>query len=378
MCRGAVRLAAALTAFTMRADRLRVVAFAYIRTPATRQDRSDFISRLCDFEQRRHGELSGASVRYRFYSRWGCGRRALADRLLVLGHLLDGLFALGGLRLVTAPLTPLLNLPHGLVVAAGWALLCVPVAYLGAATRRRTTWRLWRLTVPSPSLPVASAQLALSIADWTLAGAVMYLLLPAGSLPFLGFLAIFLVSILLGMAIDVPGGLGVFERDGSPLRQRLAKTAPALAVSVCLPAAADVHCRCFAANCISGGGHLALQPRAGGDSSSNSPPRVGSVAFSQGGCCCSWECQRPQAHDVLAVCCPGVPRRTFRRAWLARQLGLVAGTCAAAAGATNTDCRRLSRNCKSCKWVRYEEELCFSLEWCAVPRASAFDRLRIF
>ncbi len=54
-------------------------------------------------------------------------------------------------------------------------------------------------------------QLVLSVVDWVLAGAVLYVLLPSGSVPFLAFLGAFLAAILVGMASHVPGGLGVFD-----------------------------------------------------------------------------------------------------------------------------------------------------------------------
>ena len=65
-------------------------------------------------------------------------------------------------------------------------------------------------------LPAAGAEhrgdaAALSAIDWALAGAVLYVLLPSGSVPFLAFLGAFLAAILIGMASHVPGGLGVFE-----------------------------------------------------------------------------------------------------------------------------------------------------------------------
>ena len=71
--------------------------------------------------------------------------------------------------------------------------------------------RVGRLRFPLPTFPVALTQLVLSAADWALAGAVLYVLLPTGAVPFLAFLGAFLTAILLGMASHVPGGLGVFE-----------------------------------------------------------------------------------------------------------------------------------------------------------------------
>ena len=97
------------------------------------------------------------------------------------------------------------------MTAAGWLLMLVPPAYFAVTVMRRAPLRLWRMELPVPPPRVAAAQLALSAVDWALAGGVLYVLLPAGSPPFLEFIGIFLVAMLLGMASHVPGGLGVFE-----------------------------------------------------------------------------------------------------------------------------------------------------------------------
>jgi phosphatidylglycerol lysyltransferase len=155
--------------------------------------------------------LSGASVRYRFYTRWGVTTDELSR--IVFSYSVTfwlGLFALGGLSLVTN------QLPDGLaaervLIPAGYLVMLSPLLYVGATVVRKTPLRLWRMQLPLPSPRIAMAQLGLSALDWSLAGAVLYVLLPPGTLPFLPFLGIFLVAILLGMISHVPGGLGVFE-----------------------------------------------------------------------------------------------------------------------------------------------------------------------
>jgi phosphatidylglycerol lysyltransferase len=157
--------------------------------------------------------LSGASVRYRFYTRWGVTAEELSR--IVFSYSVTfwlGLFALGGLSLVMTPLPSARELPaHGLVTLAGWLLMLVPVAYVVITTRRQTPLGLWKVELPMPSPRIAAAQLALSCLDWALAGAVLYVLLPPSALSFVTFLGLFFVAILLGMASHVPGGVGVFE-----------------------------------------------------------------------------------------------------------------------------------------------------------------------
>ena len=157
--------------------------------------------------------LSGASIRYRFYSRWGVTPQELSR--IVFSYSVTfwlGLFALGGLSLILVAPPMSAALPLGWIAAVtGWALMLFPIAYLGATMLRRRPIRVWRLTLTLPPPRLAVAQLALSVADWVLAGVVLYVLLPAGAPPLLPFMGAFLVSVLLGMASHVPAGLGVFD-----------------------------------------------------------------------------------------------------------------------------------------------------------------------
>jgi phosphatidylglycerol lysyltransferase len=157
--------------------------------------------------------LSGASIRYRFYTRWGVTAEELSR--IVFSYSVTfwlGLFALGGVSLVLSPLPAVDELPgHGVLVAAGWVLLLVPPAYLLATALRREPLRIRRFELPLPSPSIAIGQIAMSAVDWALAGAVLYALLPAADLAFLAFLGVFLVAILIGMISHVPGGVGVFE-----------------------------------------------------------------------------------------------------------------------------------------------------------------------
>jgi uncharacterized membrane protein YbhN (UPF0104 family) len=55
-------------------------------------------------------------------------------------------------------------------------------------------------------------QIAVSLADWILSGAALFVLLP-GSHPvaFFGFFGLFILSQVAALIAQVPGGLGVFE-----------------------------------------------------------------------------------------------------------------------------------------------------------------------
>jgi phosphatidylglycerol lysyltransferase len=157
--------------------------------------------------------LSGASVRYRFYTRWGVTAEELSRIVFFYATTFWlGLLFVGGISLATSPLPADLQIPgRTLVVAAGWLLALLVVAYVVATWIRRTPIRLARLELPLPPPHLAVAQLVVSTCDWVLAGSVLYALLPPGAPPLLAFLGAFLVAQLLGLASHVPGGVGVFE-----------------------------------------------------------------------------------------------------------------------------------------------------------------------
>ncbi|HEY7473569.1 MAG TPA: bifunctional lysylphosphatidylglycerol flippase/synthetase MprF [Vicinamibacterales bacterium] len=156
---------------------------------------------------------SGASVRYRFYTRWGVTAEELSRIVLCYSVTFWlGLLALGGLSLALSRLPAAEGLPAGTFAPAiGWALVAISVAYVVAAWIGHRPFRLGRFEVALPSPRLALAQLGVSAVEWAVAGAVLYVLLPASDASFLTILGAFLVAQLLGLASHVPGGVGVFE-----------------------------------------------------------------------------------------------------------------------------------------------------------------------
>lgn len=165
--------------------------------------------------------VSGASVRFRFYTRWGVSAEALARVVFSYSATFWlGLLALGGISLMTTGIAP----------AAGGALITLVALYLAAAIFWRRPIRLWRFTLPIPSVSIASAQVLLSSIDWILAALVLYVLIPHGAIGFLRFSTFFLAAMLAGLVSHVPGGLGVFETTLALL------LSPAVPASALVPA----------------------------------------------------------------------------------------------------------------------------------------------
>ena len=157
--------------------------------------------------------LSGTSVRYRFYTRWGISAEELSR--IVVSYSVTfwlGLLTLGGLSLALGPFSSIDGLPMtSLTAPAGWAMVAVSLSYVTLASRRRAPLRIWNLVLPMPRARLAIAQLVVSGIDWALAGAIFYVLLPASDAPFIGVLGAFMAAQLFGMISHVPGGAGVFE-----------------------------------------------------------------------------------------------------------------------------------------------------------------------
>jgi len=157
--------------------------------------------------------LSGASVRYRFYSRWGISGQQFSQ--IVISYSMTfwlGLLALGGVSLVFTPLVGARDLPLArFATTAGIVLLVVSLSYVVAAALRTRPLHVRGFQLPLPSAKLAALQVLLSSLDWALAGAVLYVLLPRGAAPFTVVLSAFLAAQILGLAAHVPGGVGVFE-----------------------------------------------------------------------------------------------------------------------------------------------------------------------
>jgi phosphatidylglycerol lysyltransferase len=99
----------------------------------------------------------------------------------------------------------------GLLMPLGCLLMLAPAGYIAATVVRKAPLRVGAFTLPLPPPRIALGQLAASAADWALAGAVLFVLLPPGSIGFVRFLSAFLLAVLVGMISHVPGGVGVFE-----------------------------------------------------------------------------------------------------------------------------------------------------------------------
>jgi phosphatidylglycerol lysyltransferase len=161
------------------------------------------------------GMLAGGSVRYRLYSLWGLSVLEIT-KVVVFCSLTVwlGFLTLGGLVFFFEPVTSPATFHFPFVSARPLgAIFLLPVgAYILIALTRKRPFKIRDWTFPLPTYRLLTMQISVALADWTLAGSVLYALLPpASGLTFSGFLGIYLLSQVAGLVSQVPGGLGVFE-----------------------------------------------------------------------------------------------------------------------------------------------------------------------
>jgi len=159
--------------------------------------------------------LTGGSLRYRLYSRWGFDLANVA-KITAFGFTTFTLSLLltSGLALIlnAALLSASLPLPPLSLALVGAGLLLPVILYVGGSMLfpGRTVGRgRWQVRIPPAR--VAFGQILLSAVEVTLTGSVLFALLPASGLPWLTFLGFYVIAQISGFASQVPSGLGVFD-----------------------------------------------------------------------------------------------------------------------------------------------------------------------
>lgn len=161
------------------------------------------------------GALSGGAVRYRLYA--AVDMRPLDIGRMVLYVAMPYAAALGlllGLALVLRAdeAAELLRVQADLARGSGLALLALHAAYVVLVLRRRAPVQVGRIWFRLPPPNLTAVQYVIGITEVCCAAGVLYVLLPASvELPFLAFVAVYVLAILAGLASSVPAGLGVFE-----------------------------------------------------------------------------------------------------------------------------------------------------------------------
>lgn len=161
------------------------------------------------------GSMVGAiALRLRLYSRLGLANDQIA-RVLALSLTTNwlGYAALGGgvfvLGLLAPP--PEWSFSARALQAFGvvlWLLVAGYLALCAWSSKRSFSVRGHEFTLPS--LRIALLQLLLSCANWLTICSILYLLLQ-GAVSYLQVLPVYLLAVVAGLVLRIPGGLGVLE-----------------------------------------------------------------------------------------------------------------------------------------------------------------------
>jgi len=173
------------------------------------------IAAVCYAFNLNFGSLVGAlAMKLRLYARAGLRVQQVA-RIIVVAVVTNwvGYLALGGLVLALAPreLPPQIDWSPATVRGIGAVMVVLAAAYLALCALRhghQLRVRSLRFALPLPA--VALWQLAVSMANWSLMGVIVWLLL-SRAVPYTDVLPVLLLAAVAGVATHVPAGLGVIE-----------------------------------------------------------------------------------------------------------------------------------------------------------------------
>ncbi len=159
--------------------------------------------------------FTGGAIRFRLYASAGITAVEVATiaAFVSLGIAI-GLATLAGASLFLSPAqsASVLHLSYALTFLLGALLLAAVAAYALWSSMARGVLEIrgWALRAPGPAIGLP--QVALGVLDLTLAGSVLWRLLPAGShIGFIPFMGAYAIAVIAGIVSHVPGGIGVFE-----------------------------------------------------------------------------------------------------------------------------------------------------------------------
>lgn len=159
--------------------------------------------------------LSGGAIRYRAYSLAGITATDIATAVLFITLTFGlGISLLLGIVLLVEPASVLSPIPISITAVRfiGVAMLLFSISYLVLLFVAPSHLLVRKWTFRLPTLKTGITQIALAAIDLILCSLVLFVFLHASvELPYVVFLGVFILSIVVGLISTVPGGLGVFE-----------------------------------------------------------------------------------------------------------------------------------------------------------------------
>ncbi|MDR1400834.1 MAG: phosphatidylglycerol lysyltransferase domain-containing protein [Endomicrobium sp.] len=193
-----------------------IIAFKYINQKISLKPKdiifTCFISNILG-SNTGYSMLFGGSIRYRLYSLYNV---SIADVTKVIlfssATIWTGLLLIGGFIFIFTPISL-----KGIVDfnfsarTIGLFFIVILVSYILLSVFRSKPIGLFKWTVTFPNIKIVSLQILVATCDWLIASFVLYVLMPVGEIPYFALLKIFLVSQLLGIISQTPGGIVIFE-----------------------------------------------------------------------------------------------------------------------------------------------------------------------
>ncbi|GMO67812.1 MAG: bifunctional lysylphosphatidylglycerol flippase/synthetase MprF [Endomicrobiia bacterium] len=193
-----------------------IIAFKYIN-PKTSLKHKDiiftcFISNILG-NNTGCSMLFGGSIRYRLYSLYNISIADVAKvSLFSSATIWTGLLLVGGFVFAFAPVSLKGILDFNFSVRTiGLFFIVTLVSYILFSILRSKPIKLFKWTVTFPNIKIVSLQILVATCDWLVASFVLYALMPIGGISYFALLKIFLISQLLGIISQTPGGIVIFE-----------------------------------------------------------------------------------------------------------------------------------------------------------------------
>lgn len=159
--------------------------------------------------------FTGAAIRFRLYATAGV---TAVDVATISGFcslsIGIGLATIAGVSFLMGPThtVTVLHLHRGLSLSMGVLLLAAVAAYGVWSCVSKTALEIRGWALRAPGAAIGLTQICMSVVDMSLAGAVLWSVLPAeADISFITFMGAYAAAVVATIVAHVPGGLGVFE-----------------------------------------------------------------------------------------------------------------------------------------------------------------------
>jgi phosphatidylglycerol lysyltransferase len=156
-----------------------------------------------------------AAIRYRLYSSWGLSSVDITKVVAFCGLAFwSGIFTVGGILFLIEPfeIPPVIHYRFVSLPYLGILFLVLIAGYLLFSALKKKPLKIFRWEFSIPSLKFSLFSIVIASLDVMLNGSVLYVLLPSHeNLSYPKTIGIFVLSQIVGLVSQVPGGLGIIE-----------------------------------------------------------------------------------------------------------------------------------------------------------------------